>query len=155
MVARSTTYKSKVAGLDNGRFDVGAASDPAKFSNSLEIIENYIQKTYRSPDNMVKRLHQMKKVTLSYLAKPKEQDPQCCNKDGNPGADMFEMAMFAWKEDYKSMKSRMEKYKDNESNAWALLYNQCLPTLKNKLKGTDGYNGFKSTNDVAKLLTII
>ncbi len=44
---------------------------------------------------------------------------------------MFKMAVFAWKEDYKPMKSRMDKYKDNESNASALIYNQCLPELKN------------------------
>jgi hypothetical protein len=49
----------------------------------------------------------------------------------------------------------MDKYRDNESNAWALIYNQCLPELKNKLKATDGYSGAKNTNDVAKLLTMI
>ena len=43
--------------------------------------------------------------------------PQCCDEDGNPDEDMFEMAVFAWKEDYKSMKLRMDKYRDNESNA--------------------------------------
>ncbi len=48
------------------------------------------------------------------------------------------MAVFSWKEDYKSIKLRMDKYRDNESNAWALIYNQCLPELKNKLKATDG-----------------
>ncbi len=32
--------------------------------------------------------------------------PQCCDKDGNPDEDVFEMAVFAWKEDYKSMKSQ-------------------------------------------------
>jgi hypothetical protein len=120
MMARSTTYKSKVAVLKDDMFNVGAASDPAKFSKSLKNIENYIQKPYRSPDDMVKTLHQMKKVTLSYPTKPKKQDPQCCNKDRNPDPDMFEMAVFAWKEDYKSLKSRMDKYKDNKSNAWAL-----------------------------------
>jgi hypothetical protein len=127
----------------------------AKFSKSLKNIENYIQKTYRSPDNMAKMLQQMKKLTLSYPAKPKKQDLQCCNKDGNCDADVFEMAVFAWKEDYKSMKSRMNKYKDNKSNALAIIYDQFLAKLKNKLEGTDGYNGVKSTNNVAKLLTMI
>ncbi len=65
------------------------------------------------------------------------------------------MAVFAWKEDYKSTKSRMDKYRDNESNEWALIYDQCLPKLKNKLDATDGYSGAKSTNNVAKLLTMI
>ncbi len=49
----------------------------------------------------------------------------------------------------------MDKYKDNESNAWALIYDKCSPDLKNKLKGTEGYNGAKSANNVAKLLTMI
>jgi hypothetical protein len=53
------------------------------------------------------------------------------------------------------MKLRMDKYKGNESNAWALIYDQCSPELKNKLEGTEGYDGTKSTNDVAKLLTMI
>ncbi len=136
MAAGRTTYKSKVAGLEDDTFDVGAASDPTKFSKLLKNIENYIQKTYRSPDDMVKTLQNMKKVTLSYPTKPKRQDPQCCDKDGNPDEDMFVMAVFAWKEDYKSMKLRMDKYRDNESNGWALIYDQCLPELKNKLEAT-------------------
>jgi hypothetical protein len=135
MAAGRTMYKSKTARMEDDTFNVGAASDPAKFNNSLKNRENYIQKTYRSPDNMVKTLQQMKKVTLSYPTKPKNQDQQSCNKDGNPDTDMFKMAVFAWKEDFKSMKSRMDEYRDNESNTWALIYNQCLPELKNKLKG--------------------
>jgi hypothetical protein len=99
---------------------------------------------------MVKTLQQMKKVTLSYRTKLKKQVPQCRDKDGNPDTDMFEMAVFAWKEDYKSMKSRMDEYRNNESNAWGLIDDQCLPELKNKLKGTDGYNGAKSTNNLGQ-----
>jgi hypothetical protein len=117
MVAGRTTYKSKAAGLEDDMFNVGAAGDPAKFSAK----KHSIQKTYRSPDDMVKMLQHIKKVTLSYLNKPKKQDLQCCDKDGNPDEDMFKMALFAWKEDYKSMKSRMDKYRDNESNTWALI----------------------------------
>ncbi len=82
MGAGRTTYKSKVAGLENDTFDVGAVSDPAKFSKSLKNIENYIQKTYKSPDDMVKTLQNMKKVILSYSTKPKKQDSQCCDEDG-------------------------------------------------------------------------
>ena len=65
------------------------------------------------------------------------------------------MAKFAWKEDYKGMKHRMDRYNDNESNAWALSYNQCSPELKNKLEGTNGYDNAKSSNDIVKLLTMI
>jgi hypothetical protein len=75
MATRRTTYKSKVTGLEEDTFNVGAASDPAKFSKLLINIENFIQKTYRSPDDMAKMLQYMKKVTLSYLTKRKEVGP--------------------------------------------------------------------------------
>jgi hypothetical protein len=110
-------YKSAVVGLENDTFDVGAWSDPAKFSKSLRNIKNYIQKTYKEPDDIVKTIQQMKKADLAYPAKPKKDDPECLDDSGNPDPDAFEMAVFAWKEDYKSMKYRMERYKGNKSNA--------------------------------------
>ena len=97
----------------------------------------------------------MKRVTLGYPERPKKTDKECCESSGDPDADAFNMAVFAWKEDYKSMKSRMDTYKSNESNAWALIYGQCSPELKNKLKGTQGYDAAKNANDVAKLLMMI
>ncbi len=53
------------------------------------------------------------------------------------------------------MKSRMDRFKGNKSNTWALIYNQCSAELKNKLKGTQGYDTAKSGNNMAKLLTMI
>jgi hypothetical protein len=49
-------YKSAVVGLKNDTFDVGAWSDPAKFSKSLRNIEKYLQKTYKEPDDIVKTI---------------------------------------------------------------------------------------------------
>jgi hypothetical protein len=104
-------YKSAVVGLKNDTFDVGAWSDPAKFSKLLRNIKNYIQKTYKEPDDIVKTIQQMKKADLAYPAKPKKDDPECLDNSRNPDPDAFEMAVFAWKEDYKSMEYRMERYK--------------------------------------------
>ncbi len=65
------------------------------------------------------------------------------------------MTKFAWKEDYKEMKHGKDKYKDNKSNAWVLIYGQCSPDLKNKLEGTSGYDNAKADNDVVNFLTMI
>jgi hypothetical protein len=46
-------------GLEEDVFDVGALSDPAKYNKSLKSIENYIQKTYKKPDDIVKALQQL------------------------------------------------------------------------------------------------
>jgi hypothetical protein len=153
--ASRSTYMSKVQGLENNTFNVGASSNPAKFNKLLKNIENYIQKTYTDPDNMVKTIQKMKRVILKYPKKPKKTDAACYNANGDPDPDMFKVTVLEWKEDYKLMKSRMEKYKGNKSNAWALIYDQWSAELKNKLKGTQGYNTAMSGNNVAKLLTKI
>ena len=65
-----TSYKSKVAELEDEVFDVGASSDPAKFSKSLKSIENYIQKYYMTCDDIVKAIQQLKRPTLAYPKQP-------------------------------------------------------------------------------------
>ena len=50
---------------------------------------------------------------------------------------------------------RKDKYNENESNAWALIYDQCAPELKNKLEGTVDYIACKNKNDVVSLLSMI
>ena len=117
--ATRTSYKSKIAELEDDVFDVGAASDPAKFSKSLKSIENYIQVNYKTCDDIVKAIQQLKRPTLDYPKQPTKA--KYAGTDGKVDEDEFEMAKFAWKEDYKGMKYRKEKYKDNESNACALV----------------------------------
>ncbi len=51
-------YKSRVEGLEDNTFDVGASSNPGKFRKFLKNIETYIQRTYKSPNNIVKALQQ-------------------------------------------------------------------------------------------------
>lgn len=145
---------SNVPELKDDIFDVGATSDPAKFTKSLKNIENYIQKTYKTPDDIVKAIQQMKRPVLDYPKQPKRTAYQD-TATGDIDEDAFEMAKFAWKEDYKDTRYRINKYNENESNAWALIYDQCTNELKNKLDGTIGYDKAKGDNDVIKLLTMI
>ena len=147
---QKSTYKSKVIRLEEDTFDAGASSDPAKFSKSLKSIKNYIQKTYKMPDNIVKAIQQMKRPTLPYPDKPTKA--KCMDDQGDLDEDKFEMATFTWKEDYKAMRVRKVKYNENKSNAWVLIYDQCAPELKNKLQGKVDYNECKNKNDVVLLL---
>jgi hypothetical protein len=132
---------------------VGASSDPAKLSRSLKSIENYIQKTYKMPDDIVKAIQQMKRPTLSYPNKPDKA--KCMDAAGQFDKDEHKMAKFTWKEHYKAMRARKDKYIENESNAWALIYDQCAPELKNKLEGMADYDVSKKTNDMVLLLSMI
>ena len=147
-----SNYKSKIAGLEDDTFDVGASSDPAKFSKSLKSIETYVQRTYKMPDDIVKAIQQMERPTL---ISPKPLKSECTDNHGVFDEDEYDLAKFAWKENYKAAMKRKEKYDENESNAWALIYDQCSPELKNKLEGASGYESCKKDNDVVSLLTMI
>jgi len=150
---KQSRTKSKAIRLEEDTFDVGASSDPAKFSKSLKSIENYIQKTYKMPDDIVKAIQQMKRPMLPCPDKPTKA--QCVDDQGDLNEDEFEMAKFTRKEDYKELRVRKDQYNENESNAWALIYDQCAPDLKNKLEGTVDYITCKNKNDVVSLLSMI
>jgi hypothetical protein len=151
--ATKTSYKSKIAKLKDELFDLGAAGNPAKFSKSLKSIENYIQMDYKTCNDIVKAIQQLKCPTLNYPKQPMRAS--YANASGNVDKDKFKMAKFARKEDYKGMKYQKDKCKDNESSEWALVYGQWSPELKNKLEGANGYDSAKSDNNVVKLLTMI
>ena len=89
-----TSYKSKVAGLEDDVFDVGATSNPAKFSKSIKSIENYIQKTYKSAEDVVKAIQKLRRPTLNYLAQPKKSEH--VDASGASDDDAYEMAQFTW-----------------------------------------------------------
>ncbi len=110
----SGNYKSRVGGLEDNTFDVGTLSAPAKFSKLLKNIETYIQRTYKSSKDIVKAIQQMARPTLDYPAMPSKKD--CKDKDGNKDPVAFKMMVFTWKGDYKAMRARKDRYRDNESN---------------------------------------
>jgi hypothetical protein len=105
--APKTSYKSKVVELKDEVFDVGVSSDPAKFSKLLKSSENYIQKNYKTCNNIVKAIQQLKRPTLNDLRQPTRAEHT--KKDGTLDKDAFNMAKFAWKEDYKGMKYQKDK----------------------------------------------
>ncbi len=89
---QKSTYKSKVIGLEEAMFDVGALSDPAKFSKSLKSIKNYIKKTYKMPDEIVKAIQQMKRPMLPYPDKPTKA--QCVDDQGDFDKDELVRSLY-------------------------------------------------------------
>ncbi len=77
------------------------------------------------------------------------------DKGGNKDPVAFKMVVFAWKKDYKVMRVRKDRYRGDESNGWALIYDQCSSELKNKLEGAEGYEKAKETNNIIQLLKMI
>jgi hypothetical protein len=72
--ATRTSYKSKIAELEDDVFDVGAVSDPAKFSKSLKSIENYIQVNYKTCDDIVKGSNSLSARRSTTPSSPRKQN---------------------------------------------------------------------------------
>jgi hypothetical protein len=105
------------------------------------------------PNNVVKAIQKMKRPTFNPPEKPDKS--KCMDSTGNYNTDEYHMAKLTWKEDFKLVKTRQQKYQENKANAWALVYNQCLSKMKVKLDRTSGYKQSKNDNDVIAHLTMI
>jgi hypothetical protein len=131
---RTSPYTSNVAEIEDDIFNVGVTSNPAKFTKSLKSIEMYIQRTYKMPDNIVKAIQKTKRPTCNPPENPDKS--KCVDSAGNYNANECNMAKFTWKEYWKLVKTREQKYQENKANACALVYNQCLSEMKVKLNRT-------------------
>jgi hypothetical protein len=120
---KSSPYTSNMAEIKDNTFHVGASSDPAKFTKFLKNIETYIQRPYKMPDNIVKAIQKMKKPTFNPPEKPGEST--CMDSAGNYDGDEHDMAKFTWKQNWKLVKAKQQKYQENEANAWVVVYNHC------------------------------
>ncbi len=69
--------------MESNTFNVGASSNPSEVRKLQKNINNYIQKTFKRIDDMVKTPQQMKRVSLSYLTKPKPKKTLSCFLPGN------------------------------------------------------------------------
>jgi hypothetical protein len=105
------------------------------------------------PEDIVKAIQKTKRPMLEFPVKPMKAAHT--DSSGILSEDEFDMGMFNWKENYKAMMTKKEKYEKNKLNVWALIFNKCLPELKNKLEGANRYKASKNINDVVLLLTMI
>jgi hypothetical protein len=83
--SKSSPYTRNVAKIKDDIFNVGATSNPAKFTKSLKNIETYIQRMYKMPDNIVKASQKMKKPTFDPPEKPDKS--KCMDSVGNYNAN--------------------------------------------------------------------
>jgi hypothetical protein len=74
--------------------------------------------------DLVKAIQKMKRPTFNPPEKPDKS--KCLDSTGYYNADEYDMVKFTWKEDWKLVKTREQKYQENKANAWGLVYNQCL-----------------------------
>ena len=65
------------------------------------------------------------------------------------------MDVFDWQEERKINSARERIYKAHESNAWALIFDQCSTGLKTQLEGAPKYAAARADDDIITLISLI
>ena len=76
-------------------------------------------------------------------------------KDPSQSDAKFTLDVFDYQEDRKRMDERIKIYDAHKSNAWALFFDQCSPSLKTLLEGAPGFQTVCVSNDVIALISLI
>ena len=141
-------YRTEVVGLQEHTFDVGAAKYAAKFTKSLELeeIANYVQKEYTKGGGRIGQ-------AIKDMVEPTIDLPQ--QPTGTGGNPPTAVEIFVWQEDYKTANTERKQYQENKQRAYALVWGQCSPELRNKVKSAATYGTVSSNHDVVGLLRLI
>lgn len=63
--------------------------------------------------------------------------------------------LFIWQEEYQTAKKNVEQYEENKQRSCALVWGQCLPDLRNKIKMAANYSAVSIAQDVVQLMLLI
>ena len=141
-----TKFCSTVPGLEDDIFDIGATANPASFNQVLEKIKLYIQKNYKEPRDIVTAIQNRTRMSYAPSTRPVQ---------GTKTNAEFTMDVFNWHECRKANSVRERIYKAHESNAWALIFDQCSTGLKTQLEGAPGYAFAQADDNIITLISLI
>jgi hypothetical protein len=141
---------------------VGAAKLAAKFAKSLEEIAVYVQKEYTHGGGLIGQA--IRELTAPNLDLP-DQPTGTPAHPGDPNAvppipacaaaPPTPLDIFVWQEDYKEAKKVATQYNENMQRSYALVWGQCSPELRNKVKAAATYAAVSAAQDVVQLLLLI
>ena len=144
--AATSKFRSSVPGLEDDVFDIGASANPASFNQVMEKIGLYIQKNYKEPNDIVLAIRNRARPNLTLPPRPVK---------GTQSDAEFSLDIFDYQEERKVIAARERVYKAHESNAWALIFDQCSTGLKTQLEGAPGYAAARASNDIVTLISLI
>ena len=73
----------------------------------------------------------------------------------NPNANAMQAEIYICQEEIKKALLRQLNPHENSNRAYVLIYNQCSPITKTRLKGSNDFKEVKKSQDVVQLLTLI
>jgi hypothetical protein len=150
MSTKKSTFKSKIAELEDDTFTTGHPSDAAKYERAAETITNYIQREYTAGTYLTQAIRHGGAVSIDLPTKP-IKDEKATGFDQN----VYDLQVFAWKEEATGIIKNNTRIAEGNHKMFALFIEQCEPPMRTKLKGTKGYDEAYKIQDGVKLLELI
>ena len=133
-------YRSGVTEIAEHTFNCGNSKFAAKFATSKEAVANYVQMNYEEGFLVAQeiRLGQVQAIDMPAAVDPNDPD----------AADLA----IVRQEEVKAVAKARNKKAASTKKAFALVYEQCSPAVKDKLKDSDGW---QACFDAQELHTLI
>jgi hypothetical protein len=116
----------------------------------LKNIADYLQLIHNN--NTSEAVHNMTPIviTLPPIPQPTKDPDNAANTIPVP-----EMEIYQWKQKYTKASDKKDKYEENMTKAYIIIYHQCSPHLKNDLEASDAFTKICQDQDVIGLLKLI
>ncbi len=147
---KATGYTSDTEAIKNGIFDCGKPEHAAAFERSLKRVADYIRREGDKESVLVAEgIETFSTPTIPIPTMPgRIEDPI------NPGV-MIENrgAMIMWEGELRHLPTRRNDLRNGLVQSYAIIWNQCTPTMKSKLEQHPDYPNFNATKDPIALIT--
>jgi hypothetical protein len=149
----ATNNEKKKHHVTDFTYHLGSAKQASDYETATEFFINYIKKTYDYGNDIGSSMEQLEPIDTSSW-KPKMQ---LSSKDDKTEASekALEERQFEieFKADYDEYRKRLQVLENNQTKAYALLWERCAKSMKNKIESRADFDKIK--NDPINLLKAI
>ena len=139
--------------LSEAIFDCGKPGDVALFEKSKKAIVNYLRmSTGKEAPLAAQAIEQMAMIDVPQPPMP-PQIPDPNQPNANPPVMIDDIAgRIIWEGELKGLAGRRNNLADRLIQAYAIIWDQCSPTVKSKLEQLDNYDQVALNKDPVELL---
>jgi hypothetical protein len=140
-----------VQGIENNIFDNIDPHNTANFHCYLKHIVDYLQPIHSYKVSEAIRTMTPVTITIPLVLTP-QPDP---NNPNGPLLPISEIGTYLWTEKHMKATAKLDKYKENMACAYIIIFHQCTPSLKNKMKVSDVFPTICNQQGPIALLKLI
>lgn len=144
-------HRGPTPGMEDYIYKSGAARHATQFTETTERLCNYFQANYKSEEDIAGALRRLEELTINMPVAP--MPFTTTDASGNTVTTTPTYAdEHRYKHEFDAAFMREERYQENKTKAFVVIYEHCTPSLRAQLKGCDDWATMSSSQNVISLL---